>query len=150
MTSSETTLAEVADADRTDDGAGEVADPAARPTRRTFTAEFRARVVAEYEAAPHGEKAAVLRREGLYQSQVAEWMAARDAAVAGRQYSRTSHRGTAKSKKNSAETVRLRKENERLSRELATSQAVVGIMGKLQGLLEHLSESTGTATRSTK
>jgi len=36
-------------------------DPAARPVRRPFTAEYRARVVAEYEAAPHGSKAAVLR-----------------------------------------------------------------------------------------
>src|SRR5664279_1168197 len=48
-------------------------DPAAKPVRRSFTAEYRARVVAEYTAAPHGEKSAVLRREGLYQSQIREW-----------------------------------------------------------------------------
>ena len=48
---------------------GVAVDPSARPFRRTFTAEYRARIVAEYEAAPHGEKSAVLRREGLYQSQ---------------------------------------------------------------------------------
>src|SRR5450631_3329605 len=29
-------------------------DPAAKPVRRSFTAEYRARVVAEYAAAPHG------------------------------------------------------------------------------------------------
>ncbi len=40
-----------------------VVDPAPRPVRRTFTAEYRARVAAEYEAAPHGDKGAVLRRE---------------------------------------------------------------------------------------
>ncbi|NYI42809.1 hypothetical protein [Demequina lutea] len=39
---------------------------------------------------------------------------------------------------------RLRAENQRLVRELAKSQVVVEIMGKLQGLLEHISESTGT------
>ena len=39
---------------------------------------------------------------------------------------------------------RLRAENQRLTRELARSQAVVEIMGKLQGLLETISESTGT------
>jgi transposase len=61
------------------DSAGEVGDPAARPFRRSFTAQYRAQVVAEYEAAPHGEKAALLRREGLYQSQVRRWTAARDA-----------------------------------------------------------------------
>ena len=49
-------------------------------------------MVAEYEAAPHGEKAAVLRREGLYQSQVREWRAERDARAAGVVPQRHSHR----------------------------------------------------------
>jgi len=48
--------------------AEELPDPAPKPIRRSFTTEYRHRVVAEYEAAPHGEKSAVLRREGLYQS----------------------------------------------------------------------------------
>jgi hypothetical protein len=105
-------------------------------------------VLAEYEAAPHGEKAAVLRREGLYQSQVAEWAAARDALAAGRDYSRQANRASANPTKKNAEADRLRRENDRLKRELATSQAVVEIMGKLQGLLEQISESTGTAGES--
>ncbi|MDN5797999.1 MAG: hypothetical protein L0H79_19950 [Intrasporangium sp.] len=51
-------------------GGGEVlVDPAPRPTRRQFTAEYRARVLAEYEAW-NSQKAAMLRRDGLYQSQV--------------------------------------------------------------------------------
>ena len=62
---------------------GAVSDPAARAVRRSFTAEYRARVVAEYEAAPRGSKAAVLRREGLYQSQIREWTIARDALARG-------------------------------------------------------------------
>ena len=63
-------------------------DPAPKPVRRTYTAEYRARVLAEYEAAPHGEKSAVLRREGIYQTLVAEWAKARDAAAAGQRYRR--------------------------------------------------------------
>ena len=59
-----------------------VADPAAKPMRRSFTSEYRARVIAEYDAAPHGDKSGVLRREGLYQSQVREWRAQRDAVAA--------------------------------------------------------------------
>jgi hypothetical protein len=58
-------------------------DPAARPVRRSFTAEHRARVVAEYEAAPRGQEGAVLRREGLCQSQIRERAAAREALGAG-------------------------------------------------------------------
>ena len=41
--------------------------------RRRFTAQYKLDVVAEYDAAPAGEKGAVLRREGLYSSHVIEW-----------------------------------------------------------------------------
>jgi transposase len=123
-------------------GPGEVvADPAARPVRRSFTAAYRARVVAEYQAAPHGSKAAVLRREGLYQSQIREWTVGRDAVTRGGSAPRRAHRASVGGKDDPG---RLRAENQRLVRELAKSQAVVEIMGKLQGLLEHISESTGT------
>src|SRR5580700_9531884 len=49
--------------------------------RRTFTAQYKLDVVAEYDAAPAGEKGAVLRREGLYSSHVIEWRRARDAGA---------------------------------------------------------------------
>jgi transposase len=126
-------------------------DPAARPVRRSFTAEYRARVVAEYEAAPHGQKAAVLRREGLYQSQIRKWTTARDAVTRGAtepRPSRRPHRATS-SAGGADDPGRLRAENQRLARELAKSQAVVEIMGKLQGLLETISESTATTGSST-
>ncbi len=122
--------------------AEELVDPAPKPVRRSFTTEYRLRVVAEYEAAPHGEKSGVLRREGLYQSQVREWRAERDAKAAGLVPPRNSHRASTKS--SISETDRLRAENARLTKELAKSQAVVEIMGKLQGLLETISESTDT------
>jgi len=128
-------------------GATEPADPAARPVRRSFTAAYRAGVVAEYEAAPHGSKAAVLRREGLYQSQVRRWAEARDALNSGASSPRRAHRAT-RSGAGRDDAARLRAENQRLTRELAKSAAVVEIMGKLQGLLEHISESTGTPTSS--
>ncbi len=121
----------------------EPADPAARPVRRSFTAAYRARVVAEYEAAPYGQKAAVLRREGLYQSQIRKWTEARDALNSGTRAPRRAHRATS-SGAGTDDAARLRVENQRLTRELAKSQAVVEIMGKLQGLLETISESTGT------
>jgi transposase len=134
----------------TDDPAARAADagvdPAARPIRRSFTAAYRARVVAEYEAAPRGEKSAVLRREGLYQSQVRRWAAARDVLARGASAPRRAHRATG----GPDDPARLRAENQRLTRELAKSAAVVEIMGKLQGLLESVSESTDTASSSTR
>lgn len=133
------------------DPAGDgVPDPAARPVRRSFTAEYRARVVAEYQAAPHGQKAAVLRREGLYQSQIREWTSARDALDRGAPAPRRPHRSRAAASGRKDDPGRLRAENQRLTRELARSQAVVEIMGKLQGLLETISESTGTPPPATR
>src|ERR1039457_3488309 len=38
--------------------------------RRTFTAAYKARILAAYDAAPQGEKGAILRREGLYSSHI--------------------------------------------------------------------------------
>lgn len=49
---------------------------AGRAKRRTFTTEYKRRIVAEYEAAPNGTKGAVLRRERLYDSHLQEWRAA--------------------------------------------------------------------------
>ena len=40
-----------------------------RARRRTFTAKHKLEVLDAYDAAPKGEKGAVLRREGLYSSQ---------------------------------------------------------------------------------
>ena len=118
--------------------------------RRSFTAEYRARVIAEYAAAPHGQKSAVLRREGLYQSQIREWTDARDAVARGLVPKRNSHHRSGKPAGSSQEADRLRAENSRLTRELAKSQAVVEIMGKLQGLLEAISESTEMPAPPTK
>jgi transposase len=55
-----------------------------RARRRTFTAAYKQEILAAYEAAPDGEKGAMLRREGLYSSLISEWRRARDAgALAG-------------------------------------------------------------------
>ena len=113
---------------------GPVLDPAGRPVRRTYPAEYRARVLAEYEAAPHGQKSAVLRREGIYQTLVAEWAKARDAEAAGTTYKRV-RPSRSKAQDQSARAVRLEAENQRLTRQLAQTQAALDVMGKVHGLL---------------
>ena len=65
----------------TDHRSGEVPE---RAKRRTFTAAYKLKIVAEYEAATAGERGVVLRREGLYSSHLTEWRKARGAgALAG-------------------------------------------------------------------
>jgi len=124
-----------------------VPDPAPRPTRRSFTAAYKLAVVAEYEAAPHGEKSAVLRREGLHHSHIKEWARARDAgARSGVADARKSASGSKPSAKDRGEVERLRAQNARLTAQLAQTRTALDIMGKAHVLLEMLSESTDTST----
>lgn len=116
-------------------------DPAPKPVRRTYTAEYKARVLAEYEAARHGEKSAVLRREGIYQTLVAEWAKARDAAAAGQSY-RRERKSRSKNSSTAGRAVKLEAENARLTRQLERTQAALDVMGKAHRLLELLSESS--------
>jgi transposase len=52
-----------------------------RPKRRRFSAGYKLRILAEYEAAPQGEKGAIPRREGLYDSSLQNWKKQRDAGA---------------------------------------------------------------------
>jgi transposase len=113
----------------------------AKARRRTFTAQYKQEVLAAYEAAPDGEKGAVLRREGLYSSLISEWRRARDAgALAGLKQPR----GRPGADPRDAEIARLRKEKAKLEKELATSRFVVEVQSKLRALLETISESADT------
>ena len=123
-------------------------DPAPRPARRSFTAEYKARVVAEYEAAPHGEKSAVLRREGLFHSHVKEWSKARDAGVTPANTNGSTTTG--RLSRAERETERLRAENARLNAKLAQTQAALSIMGKAHELLASLAESSDTPPTSSR
>jgi transposase-like protein len=48
------------------------------PQRRKFKAEYKARILRETDNAPTGEVAAILRREGLYSSNLQKWRAERE------------------------------------------------------------------------
>ena len=106
--------------------------------RRSFTAQYKLDVVAEYDAAATGEKGAVLRREGLYSSHVIEWRRARDAGTLARP------RGRPAADPRDAQIARLQKEKAKLEQELAKARFVVDVQSKLQALLETISESADT------
>ena len=44
-----------------------------KPSRHRFSVEYKRRMVAEANQCPHGELGALLRREGLYHSQLSSW-----------------------------------------------------------------------------
>jgi transposase len=109
-----------------------------RARRRTFTAQYKQEILAAYDAAPAGEKGAILRREGLYSSLITEWRRARDAgALAGLKQPR----GRPAADPRDAQIARLTREKAKLEQELATSRFVVEVQAKLGALLEKLSES---------
>jgi transposase len=116
-------------------------DPAARARRRTFTAEKKLALVAEYEAATPDERGALLRREAIYASHISEWRKQRD---------RGNLSGPPPRQRKSAEQVeleRLRKRNEKLEAELKKTQLALDITGKAHALLELLSESADNETK---
>ena len=109
--------------------------------RRSFTAQYKLDVVAEYDAAAAGEKGAVLRREGLYSSHVIEWRRARDAGVlAGRRGGAAVRRLIRGMRRSPG----CRKEKAKLEQELAKARFVVDVQAKLQALLETISEGADT------
>jgi transposase-like protein len=125
----------LADTTAFDDGV--VTPRADRPKRRTFTAEYKAQIVAEYDAADHGERGAILRRERLYSSHITEW---RKAAQAGA----TAALGPKAKDRRDREIEQLRARAEKAEAELARTKVALDIVGKAHALLETLSESTGT------
>ena len=116
-------------------------DPAPRPKRRTFSPEYKLRIVAEYDAAPRNEKGPVLRRERLYHSHIIEWRAALDAGAMATLVDRRTSPARPKKAAEQAELERLRKKVARLEAEAARKDAALELMGKANALLELLSKS---------
>jgi transposase len=103
-------------------------------------------MVDEYDALDaRGDRGALLRREGLYHSHIIEWRKAREAGT----LAPASEPESKQDKENAqdaalrrrrgrsaeaAELERLRKQNERLARDLARTQAALDIMGKAHAL----------------
>jgi transposase len=125
-----------------DDGTGTDGKPPYHksPVRRVFTPEYKLAILAEYDGCTEtGEKGALLRREGLYSSLIADW--------------RRQHRqgllkaglGRSDAGRPSLQDVtRLRTENERLRTKLAQAEAVISVQGKVHALLEEISKSAAT------
>ena len=110
-----------------------------RAKRRTFTSEYKRRIVAEYDAAPSGTKGAVLRRERLYDSHVQEWRA----AIAAGTVDEPSKGGRPRKTAEQARIVELERHVTRLEAEAARKDQVIAdrdaaleVLGKGVAFLE--------------
>ena len=136
------TMADMASSRAGQDGAVATGEGprAGRPRRRAFTADYKMRILTQYEQLDDPrERGALLRREGLYTSHISEWRKARDKGAAGGLAEKPAGRPGRSAAE--AENERLRKENEKLAAELARTKAALDVVGKAHALLELLSES---------
>jgi transposase len=128
-------------------GTSSSASGSGRPKRRTFTAEYKLAILEEYDQADSQGRGALLRRERLMTSHISEWRKARKGGALKALEPKT--RKPAKSAAQ-AEVEKLRREKEKLAKELATTKAALEIMGKAHALLEMLSESADSDNKHKK
>jgi transposase len=108
----------------------------AKAKRRTYTAEYKQRILEEAEAAAatRGAVGALLRREGLYSSLLATWRRER---ASGIREALTPQRRGPKSKRNpfEEENQKLRRQNARLTEDLRKAQIIIDVQKKVAALL---------------
>ena len=111
-------------------------DPEVLPKakRRRFSAAYKRRIVEEAERCAYGEVGALLRREGLYSSHLANW---RREWEAGALSSSPARRRGPQPQQSTAEkeTVRLVRENKRLRKQLEHANLIIDAQKKLAQIL---------------
>ncbi len=114
---------------------GRAPDPevSALPKRRTFTGEYKLRVLEEVDAAQaDGEVGAILRREALYSSHLAAW---RKERRRGSLVAMSKKRGRPPKNPVNDELVRLRRENAKLKARLAQAEVIIDVQKKVASIL---------------
>jgi transposase len=106
-----------------------------RATRRVFSAQYKLKILTEYERRDRDGKSALLRREGLYTSSISEWRKQRDE---GALQALSVSPGRPPTDPREHELARLRHENARLQSDLVKARRVIEVQGKLSALLEQL------------
>lgn len=109
----------------------EVQPVKAKKKRRTFTAHYKLKIVQEADRCSEpGQVGALLRREGLYSSQLTNWRRARDQG----QLAALNRKRGRKSDPDADlryELEKMRKENERLRKRLDKAETIIDVQKKL-------------------
>jgi transposase len=118
-------------------GASPKPDPEVKPKskRRTFTVGYKLSILAEADRCTEpGEVGALLRREGLYSSNLTAWRRQRDAGELARGAPKKRGR---KPDKQAKRLAQLERENERLRTQLQQAGLIIGAQKKLAQALEN-------------
>jgi transposase len=112
-------------------------DPALeKRTRRSFTTEYKLKILAAADRCAHGELGALLRQERLYSNQLQQWR--RDFAqggVAG--LAKTAPGPKPKFTAEEKALEKLRRENQRLTRELEIANGCLELQKKALAMRDH-------------
>ena len=107
-----------------------------KAARRSFSAAYKLRIVEEADqCTERGQIGALLRREGLYSSQLATWRRQREAGVLQAMAPKKRGRKASLDAKD-VEIAALRRENERLQKHLQQAELIIGAQKKLAAALE--------------
>ena len=111
--------------------------PEKKPRRR-FTAQYKARILAEIDACAHtGAVGAILRREGLYYSNITTWRRqCQDGALKGlapKKRGRKKREVTPEAKR----VAELERENRKLAKKLKQAELFIDVQKKISEILKH-------------
>ena len=107
-----------------------------RPIRRRFSAKYKLKIVQEADRCSEpGQIGALLRREGLYSSQLTAWRKLRDKGALHGLSSKKRGPKPPPQNPQANEMKRLQKENVRLQKKLARAEAIIDFQKKVHALL---------------
>lgn len=106
----------------------------AQARRRILPASYKLRILCEADGCAQGQLGALLRREGLYSSQLATWRQQRKAGTLTALTPRPRGRPPIHSAE-AATLAAMQAENARLTRQLAAAEAIIEIQKKVSALL---------------
>ncbi len=108
----------------------------ARPIRRRFSAKYKLKIVQEADRCDKpGQIGALLRREGLYSSQLAAWRNLRDQGALHGLSSKKRGPKPPPPNPHEKEMRQLQKENARLQKKLSKAEAIIDFQKKVHALL---------------
>lgn len=106
----------------------ETTEVPAKPQRRKFTTDYKLRVLREADQCRNGELGALLRREGLYSSMLAQWRKDRAAGVL---ISRSERKRGRKPNPEVKAYAHLQKKYARLQKQMEQANAIIETQKKL-------------------
>ena len=117
--------------------------PEKKPRRR-FTTAYKLRILKEHDACTlRGEIGALLRREGLYYSNISTWLRQRDEGVLDALSPKKRGRKTKKINPLANEVARLERENKKLSKKLKQAETIIEVQKKISEILGISQNSNG-------